>query len=68
MENKKQQENEGHGFELDDQHLDTVSGGGLMTDILGRVKKAGQQALQGAGTEIVQQSTNKVIELLRPKQ
>ncbi len=69
MENKKQQENAKVMVnELDDQQLDTVNGGGIFTDVVNNVKKVGKQALQGAGLAAVNDASDKLTELLGPKQ
>lgn len=66
MENKKQHENAKVMInELDDQQLDTVNGGGRLTN---HIKEAVQQALQGAGLAVDIEETGKVRELLGLKQ
>ena len=69
MENKKQWENAKVMVnELDDQQLDTVNGGGILTDHLNNVKKVGKQALQGAGLAAAKDASDKLTELIGPKQ
>lgn len=69
MENKKQQENAKVMVnELNDQQLDTVNGGGFLTDLFNNVKDVGKQALHGPGLAAVNDAYDKVTELLGPKQ